>query len=220
MQFTVNLNLSNNVDWNAVAAWAREGLKFEETWVPQGLMSEETPEIFAERADPAIEDRAVHRVHTPAPDAAKVVRRGRKSNAEKAAEAAAAEQQTEALPAEPVVIPPHLGTPAPVVLGTPVVIPPHLMATPTPVQVEAAAPVPVAMPVAAPIETSGGMTMEQLNEAVRQIQLQAPSVPHTVMSRDKWSDGTAKDMWWATAGVPAEHRLRLVQEMQAALLAQ
>lgn len=239
MQLFVGLSLPSNYDQAAIDAWLETGRRLEiqdevSPFLPGevvtaaarlGVITNGTDEMAAPPPPPPnlpVEDESATEAEVKASEPAGAPRRGRKSNAQKAAEAAAATAAppipyTPAVPHLAVVPPITMAAPAQVTLSEPepMAIPPAAMAVPPP-----AAPIPVAvpMPVAAPTHSpNGNMTIEELNQAILQIQNAKPGIPHIVMSTATWGNGEPHDRWYAATAIPPELRARFVQEMQAKL---
>ena len=167
-------------------------------------------------------------------------RRGRKTNAEKAAEREAAERVAAELRQQPASAAPAAAAPPPpppvlvasnpsptggaalppgitiggtVAAAPPVQLAPAPAAAPTP----SPAPAPVAMPPAQPavVAPSGIMPLDQYREASRQMHMVRPGIVMRVMKAEVWpSDKTPKTVYFTAEATPEADRERVIAEVE------
>jgi hypothetical protein len=143
-------------------------------------------------------------------------RRGRRSNAEIAAERTANEAAMESLKreaeakkaAQPAARPPGMALP-------PGITAPQQQSAngAAPVQAApAASPTPVAMPKTEPAGAmpNGHMALEDFREQMRMMYQKNQKLPTLMMREKTWRDQTAKPVWYLIETVPAEYRERML----------
>ena len=210
-------------------------------WIGDGLLLERGEEQQSDDAQPRMQSAATAGVEA-SPGAAPIApRKGRRTNAEKAAERVAAEQAANQLAppglqlvqqpipaaappgasffppgiAPPAVHPQGNGAAPPATVNPGVNVTLQSAAAPAPVQ-----PIPAAMPKSEPLPPAenGVMRLEDFRAANMQLQKFRPGKMSILMKAGVWpSDKSAKDSWFTVEAVPPEFRMRLIDELEHVL---
>lgn len=234
-RITMEVTTPPGVNPDAVQAWVGDGLALERSspvGEDQEGSQEEQPEQRMHASAPAGTNGAAPPATTR--------KTGRKTIAERAAERTAAEAGASTTQPEQVNVaaPPgaqpisSFSAPASGAFFTATMppgtaaFPPGIMPPSVPVASPAPAspavvqqqPIPAAMPRSEPLPppADGVMRLEDFRAANMQFQKAWPGKMNMLMKAPVWpSDNSAKEMWFTVEGVPAEQRMRLVEELQA-----